>query len=76
MAWQNLLLSPNIKPGRKPRSVQAFCRFPWEQSDADELAQKARDYRITPAEEAELNRMLHEWEAAQAAKKEKRKCQR
>ena len=67
MMWQEILLSPNIKPGHKPRTPQNFCRFPWEQSEEDELKQKAQAYRITPEEEAELNRIIAEWEARQAS---------
>ncbi len=68
MMWQEMLLSPNIKPGRKPKTPQAFCRFPWEQTEAEELAEKAKQYRITPEEEAELNRIMKEWEASKASK--------
>lgn len=70
MMWQEMLLSPNIKQGHKPRSPQKFCRFPWEQSEEDELRQKAEEYRITPEEEAELNRIIKEWEASKAAETE------
>ena len=68
MMWQEMLLSPNIKQGHKPRTPQKFCRFPWEQSEADELKQKAEQYRITPEEEAELNRIMQEFEASRASK--------
>lgn len=71
MMWQEMLLSPNIKPGHKPKTPQAFCRFPWEQTEAEELAEKAKQYRITPEEEAELNRILKEWEASQATETDK-----
>lgn len=70
MMWQEILLSPNIKQGHKPKSPQAFCRFPWEPSEAEELKQKAEAYKITPEEEAELNRIIAEWEASQASKTE------
>lgn len=69
MMWQEMLLSPNIKPGNKPRTPQSFCRFPWEQPDAEALAEKAKAFRITPEEEAELNRIMTEWEASKAAQK-------
>ena len=68
MMWQEMLLSPNIKQGHKPRTPQKFCRFPWEQSEAEELEQKAKEYRITPEEEAELNRIMQEFEASKASK--------
>ena len=70
MMWQEMMLSPNIKPAHKPKTPQAFCRFPWEQSADEELAEKAKAYRITPEEEAELNRIMAEYEAAQASQKE------
>lgn len=28
--WQHMLLSPNIKEYNKPKTPQAFMRFPWE----------------------------------------------
>ena len=68
ICWQQHLLSPNIKPGNKAKTAQAFCRFPWEQSEAEELAEKAKFYRITPEEEAELNRIMAEYEAAKNKK--------
>ena len=70
MMWQEMLLSPNIKQGHKPRTPQAFCRFPWEQSEAEELAEKAKQYRSTPEEVTELNRIMAEWEASKASKTE------
>ncbi len=66
MMWQEMLLSPNIKPGHKPKTPQAFCRFPWEQSEAEELAEKAKKYKVTPEEVAELNRIMQEYEASKA----------
>lgn len=68
MVWQNVLLSPNIKKIDKPKTPQAFCRFPWEESEDVELKKKAEEYRITPEEEAELNRIFKEFEAKQASK--------
>lgn len=68
MAWQEVLLSPNIKPYNKPKTPQAFCRFPWEESQDDELKRKAEQYRITPEEEAELNRIFKEIEGDLALK--------
>jgi len=66
-----LLLSPNIKAIHKPKTPRAFVRFPWEPSEDVELAEKAKEYRITPEEEAELNRIMAEYEAMQAREKEK-----
>ncbi len=70
MMWQEMLLSPNIKPVHKPKTPTAFYRFPWEPSADEELAEKAKQYTITPEEEAELNRIMKEWEASQASKTE------
>lgn len=64
MVWQIMRLSPYIKPVDKPNSPKSFWPFPWEQPDDDELKRKAEMYRITPEEEAELNRILMEWEAS------------
>lgn len=68
MVWQEMLLSPNIKPHHKPKSPQAFCRFPWERPEAEELAEKAKQYQVTPEEETALNKILTEWEARKAPK--------
>ena len=68
MMWQEVLLSPNIKRHDKPKTPQAFCRFPWEESEEVEMAEKAKQYRITPEEEAELNKIFKEFEARQASK--------
>lgn len=70
MMWQEMLLSPHIKPANKPKTPQFFCRFPWEQPEAEELAEKAKQFRITPEQEAELNRIMKEFEASQAQKPE------
>ena len=70
MMWQEMLLSPNIKPAHKPKTPRAFCRFPWEQTEADELTEKAKQYKITPEEEAELNRIMKEYEAQLASETE------
>ena len=66
--WQEVLLSPNIKRFDKPKTAQAFCRFPWEESADDELKKKAEQYKITPEEEAELNKIFKKWEASKASK--------
>lgn len=61
-AWRDILLSPHIKRLDKPRSPKAFLRFPWEEPEDDELRRKAEDYRVSPEEEAELNRIFNELE--------------
>ena len=63
-----MLLSPHIKHFNKPKSPTTFCRFPWEKPNDEELKEKAKQYRVTPEEEKELNRILAEWEAAQASR--------
>lgn len=68
LAWQEMLLSPNIKPAHKPKTPQSFCRFPWEQENIKELEEKARQYQVTPEEESALNKILQEWEASKASK--------
>ena len=55
---------PYIKAHQKPKTAQAFCRFPWERPDQEELAEKAKQYRVTPEEEAALNKILMDWEAS------------
>ena len=65
IAWQNMMLSPHIKPVNKPKTPTAFCRFPWDEPEGDELKRKAEQYRVTPEEIAELNRIFAEVEAAQ-----------
>lgn len=69
ICWQQHLLSPHIKQGKKARTPQAFCRFPWEESEEEEIKRKAEEYRITPEQEAELNRIMAEWEASKASAK-------
>ena len=71
IAWQNVLLSPNIKSHNKPKSPRAFLRFPWEEPESEELKRKAEEYRVSPEEAAELNRIFQEIEAAKVAKKHK-----
>ena len=66
ICWQQHLLSPHIKPGKKAKTAQDFCRFPWEESSEEELKRKAAMYKITPGEEAELNRIIAEWEASKS----------
>lgn len=65
IAWQGMLMSPYIKQHNKPTSAQGFCRFPWETPEAEEIAEKAKQYRVTPEEETALNKILMEWEASQ-----------
>lgn len=65
-----MLLSPYIKPVNKAKTPAAFCRFPWEKPEADELKEKAKQYRVTPEEERELNRIMAEWEASKASNKD------
>ena len=65
IAWQGMLMSPYIKPHNKPNSPQAFCRFPWERPEKEEIVEKAKQYRVTEEEEAALNKILMEWEASQ-----------
>lgn len=60
MCWQEVLLSPNIKQGSKPKTPQAFCRFPWERSEKEEVLEKAKTFRMTPEQAAELNRIMAE----------------
>lgn len=60
MAWQNAL--PNFERARRPRTPQAYWRFPWEQPSEDELREKAEQYRVSAEEAAELNRIFAEIE--------------
>ena len=48
--WQDALLSPNIKPERKPTTPQAFVRFAW-----DEVAEEVRK------EDCYINEETLEW---------------
>ena len=48
-----------------------FLRFPWEEPESEELKRKAEEYRVSPEEAAELNRIFQEIEAAKVAKKHK-----
>jgi len=62
MAWQTMLLSPNIKPGNKPKTPHAFCPFPWEELDNEALKKKADQCKVTEDEKNELNRIFAEIE--------------
>lgn len=67
MMWQEQLMSPYIKEGHKAKTAQAFCRFPWEETEEEEMKRKAEQYKVTPQEEAELNRIIAQWEASKAS---------
>lgn len=57
--WQMYLMMqmhPNIKPHQKPKTPQAFARFPWE-TDRRETIQ-AYECRISGAEQQGLDAML------------------
>lgn len=55
--WQHILLSPNIKSGNKPKSPQAYMRFPWEKDPADEV--KPEDCTITAEVSDALNKLVN-----------------
>lgn len=64
LAWQMMLLSPNIDGSKKPRTVQDFMRLPWEK------AQEMKDVdmskvRVSDAEKAMLNAIFNEIHARQ-----------
>lgn len=61
MAWQMMLLSPNIKPANKPRTVQDFMRLPWEKAEPTTVT--AERARVTEAERAALNAIFDELHA-------------
>ena len=56
MAWQQMLLSPNIKQADKPRTAQAFMRFPWEQPEEIDMER----IRVSEEEAAKLNAIFDE----------------
>jgi|GEM_PF-5839729 len=52
--------NPYIKPP-KAQTPQSYIRFPWEkEEDPERLKEKAKKYRVTEAEAAELNRIMDE----------------
>lgn len=59
-AWQRVLLSPDIKPGKKPRTARAFVRFPWEEPEAEEMKRRAKESRVTEEEMAVLNAIFEQ----------------
>ena len=61
LAWQMMLLSPNIKPANKPHSVQEFMRLPWETAPA--VTVTAEKARVTEREKAVLNAIFDELHA-------------
>ena len=61
LAWQMMLLSPNIQPGKKPRTVQDFMRLPWETAPA--MTVTAEKARVTEREKAVLNAIFDELHA-------------
>lgn len=57
MAWQNMMLSPNIKPQHKPKTPQAFMRFPWEPAPKEV---RVEDIRVSEDEARVLNAIFRE----------------
>lgn len=56
--WQQMLMSPNIKPANKPKTAKGYCKFPWENESQEQIMQKAQQCKITPEQEAELNEII------------------
>ena len=60
-SWHLYNLSANIREGHKPRRPIDLVRFPWEQTEEEELEEKAKIYgRVTDDEKNELLRIFRE----------------
>lgn len=56
--WQ--LSIPHYKKGQAPRTAKAFWTFPWEKTDEEELAERAKQNAGVTAEEMEgLNKFFN-----------------
>ena len=55
MAFNDVMLSPNIKQFNKPRTLHQFHPFPW---DAQERDVTAEDLKVTPEQEAAFNAIV------------------
>ena len=49
---------PMTKAAARPKKPKDLCQFPWETENPEELKRKAEQYRISPEEEAELNKII------------------
>lgn len=61
MAWQQVLLSPDIKPAQKPHTPKAFMTFPWEKPDAGEIERMKEDSVVTESEAIELTKIFADY---------------
>lgn len=53
-------LNPNIKPYNKPKTLQAYARFPWERMTVEEAAEAQQKCGVSEEEAAVLNRIFDE----------------
>lgn len=55
-----MALSPNIKPYNKPKTLQAYARFPWERMTVEEAEEAKAKCGVTDEEAAKLNQIFDE----------------
>lgn len=58
-------MNPYIKPP-KAKTLQSYCRLPWEEMTEEEAREAAVDCRVTEDEAAELERIFAEIEKKRA----------
>lgn len=56
--YQVIHWDPMLKNAARPKKPTDICKFPWEQETPEELQRKAEEYKITPEQEAELNKII------------------
>ena len=60
VCFNMMTLSPNIKPFNKPKTVQAYARFPWERPTVEEAEEMKRKCGVSEEEAEALNKMFDE----------------
>lgn len=60
VCYNMMQLSPNIKPYNKPKSVEAYARFPWERPTVDEAEAMKGKCGVSEAEAEILNKIFDE----------------
>lgn len=63
--FQMLQMQPFIKPASKPKTPQAWIRFPWETSDTTYTRE---DCKVEKQETEQLNLLLQDFKKRQARK--------
>lgn len=60
VCFNMMQLSPNIKAFNKPKTVQAYARFPWERPTVEEAEEMKKKCKVSEEEAEILNKMFDE----------------